>query len=194
MAKRVFFSFHYQDVIDFRANVVRNHWRMQDREVAGFHDASIWESAKKQGSIALKRLINKGLQNTSNSCVLIGSGTYLRPWVRYEIFKSMKKGNHLFGVHINGIKCKNGQTKDLGKNPFDYLGYKISEDGKRLTMYEWKSSKWVLYSEIDGSATYVLDQQASITDRGKFYQLSSIYSTYKWNKDNGYKNFDTWVN
>lgn len=25
MAKRVFFSFHYQDVIDFRANVVRNH-------------------------------------------------------------------------------------------------------------------------------------------------------------------------
>ena len=26
MARRVFFSFHYQDVIDFRANVVRNHW------------------------------------------------------------------------------------------------------------------------------------------------------------------------
>lgn len=25
MAKRVFFSFHYQDVIDFRANVVRQH-------------------------------------------------------------------------------------------------------------------------------------------------------------------------
>ena len=25
MAKKVFFSFHYQDVIDFRANVVRNH-------------------------------------------------------------------------------------------------------------------------------------------------------------------------
>ena len=26
MAKRVYFCFHYQDVIDFRANVVRNHW------------------------------------------------------------------------------------------------------------------------------------------------------------------------
>ena len=25
MARRCFFSFHYQDVIDFRANVVRNH-------------------------------------------------------------------------------------------------------------------------------------------------------------------------
>lgn len=193
MAKRIFFSFHYQDVMDFRANVVRNHWITQDREASGFHDASIWESAKKQGSIALKRLINKGLNNTSNSCVLIGSGTYLRPWVRYEIFKSMKKGNHIFGIHINGIKCKNGQTKDLGKNPLDYLGYKISEDGKKLTMYEWKNSKWVLYSEIDGSATYVLDNQALTARRGKFYQLSSIYRTYKWNKDNGYKNFDSWV-
>ena len=37
MAKRVFFSFHYQDVIDFRANVVRNHWLTKsDREDAGF--------------------------------------------------------------------------------------------------------------------------------------------------------------
>jgi len=193
VAKRVFFSFHYQDVIDFRANVVRNHWRTQDREVAGFYDASIWESAKKQGSIALKRLINKGLNNTSNSCVLIGSGTYLRPWVRYEIFKSMKKGNHIFGIHINEIKCKNGHTKDLGKNPFDYLGYRISEDGKKLTMYEWKNSKWVLYREIDGSATYVLGRQASVVRREKFYQLSSVYRTYKWYKDNGYKNFDSWV-
>jgi hypothetical protein len=25
MAKRVYFAFHYQDVIDFRANVVRKH-------------------------------------------------------------------------------------------------------------------------------------------------------------------------
>lgn len=26
MAKKVFFSFHYQDVVEFRANVVRKHW------------------------------------------------------------------------------------------------------------------------------------------------------------------------
>lgn len=44
MAKRVFFSFHYQDVIDFRANVVRNHWMTKpDREEAGYFDASIWK-------------------------------------------------------------------------------------------------------------------------------------------------------
>jgi len=49
MAKRVFFSFHYQDVIDFRANVVRKHWlTKRDREAAGFFDASVWETAKKR--------------------------------------------------------------------------------------------------------------------------------------------------
>jgi hypothetical protein len=59
MAKRVYFCFHYQDVIDFRANVVRNHWLTKpDREVAGFFDASLWESAQKQGDVAIKRLIN----------------------------------------------------------------------------------------------------------------------------------------
>ena len=46
MAKRVFFSFHYQDVIDFRANVVRNHKLTKD-DHAGYFDASIWEKAKK---------------------------------------------------------------------------------------------------------------------------------------------------
>lgn len=47
MAQRVFFSFHYQDFIDFRANVVRNHWVTEKgREAAGFFDASIWETAR----------------------------------------------------------------------------------------------------------------------------------------------------
>lgn len=58
MAKRVFFSFHYQDVVDLRANVVRNHWRTKpDREAGGFFDASIWESARRTGEDNLKRLI-----------------------------------------------------------------------------------------------------------------------------------------
>ena len=74
MARRCFFSFHYQDVIDFRANVVRNHNITKD-DNGGFFDASIWETAKKQGDIALKRLINGGLNNTSATVVLIGSST-----------------------------------------------------------------------------------------------------------------------
>ena len=51
MAKQVFFSFHYDDVKTFRANVVRNHGfaKPSGRE-AGFFDASIWEDAKGHGA------------------------------------------------------------------------------------------------------------------------------------------------
>jgi hypothetical protein len=107
MAKRVYFCFHYQDVIDFRANVVRNHWLTKpDREAAGFFDASLWDTAQKQGDVAIKRLINSGIDGTTATCVLIGSDTYARPWVRYEIMKSFKKGNSIFAIHINSIPGK----------------------------------------------------------------------------------------
>ena len=43
MAKRVYFAFHYQDVIDFRANVVRKHNFTSGVEAAGYYDHSIWE-------------------------------------------------------------------------------------------------------------------------------------------------------
>jgi hypothetical protein len=149
MAKRVFFSFHYQDVIDFRANVVRNHWLTKsDREDAGFFDASIWETAKRESPLALKRLINGELKYTTATTVLIGSETYARRWVRYEIVKSMEKENRILGVHINGIKDKNQRIKRLGPNPFACLGYKYSDDGRKLHIYELKNGKWVQYQDF----------------------------------------------
>ena len=191
MAKRVFFSFHYKDVSDFRANVVRQHWVTKpDREDAGFFDASIWEAAEKQGVIALKRLINGGLKNTSVTTVLIGSQTYARPWVRYEIFKSISSGNKLIGVHINGIPDKNKATKSLGPNPFACLGRKYSEDGKRVTFYEAKNGKWIKYLR---HAPYTLKTVAPKSKWGKFYKLSNVYSVHDWAKDGGYNNFSKWI-
>ena len=194
MAKRVFFSFHYQDVVDFRANVVRNHWLTKpDRESAGFFDASIWEEARKTGDIALKRLINSGITGTSNTCILIGEKTYLRPWVRYEILKSVKKGQHIFGVHINGIKGKNGRTKTQGKNPLDYLAVSYSDSGKSITLMEWRNGKLINYDKIDSSATYRLENPAPISKRGKSFKLSALYSTYDWVGNDGYNKFSKWV-
>src|SRR5271166_1292942 len=115
MARRVYFAFHYQDVIDFRANVVRNHWVTKEhRDAAGFFDASLWEDAKKHGSVAIKRLINSGLEGTSTTCVLIGSQTFHRPWVTYEIMKSFKRGNVILAIHINSIIGKDKKTKPHG--------------------------------------------------------------------------------
>lgn len=192
MAKRVFFSFHYQDVIDFRANVVRNHWLTKpDREAAGFYDASIWESAKKQGDIALKRLINGGLDNTSNTCLLIGSQTYGRPWVRYEILKSFKKGNHIFGVNINSIKGKDGCTKIAGPNPLLNVGVTFSSDGETATLWEKNGDNWVQYDKIDGSASYRFNVTQEY--RGNGYNLAQWYKVYDWVANDGYNNFSNWV-
>lgn len=193
MAKRVFFSFHYQDVIDFRANVVRNHWLTKpDREDAGFFDASVWETAKKTNPTAVKRLIHSGLDGTSVTCVLIGSQTYARPWVRYEIMKSFRKGNRILGVHINSITGKDKLTKNQGPNPLANLGVTFSTSGDTGTLYEIIDGKWQEYSEIDGSATY---QTGGVAEqyRGKGFNLGQWYKIYDWVADDGYNRFAEWV-
>jgi hypothetical protein len=191
MVKRVFFSFHYQDVVDFRANVVRQHWVTKDREDAGFFDASIWEDSKKKGDAALTKLIADGLSNTTVTCVLIGSDTYARPWVRYEIFASVKRGNRVFGVHINAIKDKGGKVKPNGPNPFDYLALKYSADGTSVIPMEFSNGKWMVYSKVD---QYALKTPAPREKWGNAFKLSAIgYKTYCWNANNGYESFAGWV-
>jgi glycine cleavage system aminomethyltransferase T len=191
MAKRVFFAFYYEDVKSFRANVVRNHWvTKDDREDAGFFDASLWESTKKRGDDAVRSLINSGLDNTSATVVLIGTETYSRRWVRYEIIKSMQRGNIIFGVHINSIKDKYQYTKIQGPNPFEYLGVRYNSDGTALKIYEFTNAKWQEFADISG---YSLKNPRPREQWGNFYQLTKWHATYDWVSDNGYDNFSDWV-
>lgn len=190
MAKRVYFGFDYEDVKTFRANVVRNHDLLK-REVegVGFYDASIWEDAELHGADAVKRLINRNLENTSSTCILIGSRTWQRRWVRYEIMKSYDRGNTLLGVHINGITDKNQQRFVQGKNPFDQLGFTISNDGRTLTYYERDDAgNWKIYQDLP-SKSVSFDRQ----HWGKGYNLSTWVPVYDWSTGNGYQNFPTWV-
>src|SRR5438093_6273800 len=105
MARKVFFSFHYQRDL-WRANVVRNSGVVEGVSAAGFHDESLWEESKKKGDDVVKRLIDSGLNGTSVTVVLIGAETANRKYVSYEIEKSIARGNGLLGVLINNIKDK----------------------------------------------------------------------------------------
>jgi hypothetical protein len=78
MARRVFFSFKYEDVS--RAMTVRNSWVLQGREAAGFIDAADFEELKKQGDPAIKRWIDNQLRGTSITVVLVGSLTCSSRW------------------------------------------------------------------------------------------------------------------
>ena len=103
MARRVFFSFHYDNDIS-RSMAVRNSWVIQGKEAAGFIDKAAFEQIKRQGDSAIHNWIDKQLKGTSSTVVLIGAETLDRPYVQYEIYKSLERGNALIGVHINGIR------------------------------------------------------------------------------------------
>jgi PKD repeat protein len=133
VARRVFFSFHYERDI-WRANVVRNCWVTQDREAAGFWDASLWEEAKEKGDDAVKKLIDNGLLGTSVTVVLIGAETYNRKWVKYEIRASYQRDNGLLGIYINRIEDKNGEKDEAGPNPFNSIY--IERNGRKVYFSE----------------------------------------------------------
>lgn len=65
MARRVFFSFHYERDI-WRVNQVRHTWVTKgDIEEAGYIDAADFEKVERQGEEAVKRWIDNQLKGTS---------------------------------------------------------------------------------------------------------------------------------
>lgn len=193
MARSVFFSFHYQRDI-MRVQIVKRHYVTKGNyTAAGFFDGSLEEKAKKEGDDVVKRLINNGLQGCSATCVLIGNQTYTRRWVDYEIFKSIEMGMGVFGIRIHQIPDArkvshiSDGTDEWGQNPFNYLGYGRRER-KLVPMIKytsgWKDASY--HSAItEPTAPYLAG-----TDRPV---LSSIFSVYDWVDDDGYNNFDDWL-
>jgi hypothetical protein len=116
MARRVFFSFHYQLDI-WRASNVRMANIVEGVAAAGFSDASIWEEAKKKGDAAIKRMIDSALEGTTVTAVLIGAETAQRKYVTYEIEQSIARGNGLLGIYIDQIKDQKGNVSMRGVVP-----------------------------------------------------------------------------
>ncbi|QIK79044.1 TIR domain-containing protein [Sphingomonas piscis] len=144
--RRVFFSFHFQRD-GWRANQIRQSWRFGNeatRAGTGFFDGSLWESAQRKDDASLKALINTGLENTSVTCVLAGTETYARRWVRFEIAKSVARGNGLLTVWIDQKRDPNGLTCARGPDPLGYMGVYLAEPGK-IYLAEYHSGRWQRY-------------------------------------------------
>lgn len=142
MARKVFFSFHYErDAV--RAGQVRNSNVVKDKsvETSDFIDAGKWEEVKRGGDEAIKRWIGNQLNGTSVTVVLIGAKTSERKWVKYEIDESLKKGNGLLGIYIHKCPLFDGSTDTKGKNPFDNLYFDRNGIKKYLSeiykTYDW---------------------------------------------------------
>lgn len=126
MARRVFFSFHYQKDI-WRVNQIRSIPNITGCAAAGFQDASLWEEAKKKGDDEIKKLIDKGLENTSVTVVCIGERTAGRKFINYEIEQSIKRGNGIVGIQIHHLKDKDNKIDNAGEIPYRLTanGYKV---------------------------------------------------------------------
>lgn len=139
MARRVFFSFHYQRDI-WRINQIRSIPNITGCAAAGFQDASLWEEAKKKGDAAIKKLIDEGLYNTSVTVVFIGEKTAGRTYINYEIEQSIKRGNGIIGVRIHHLKDKDGSIDAEGAVPA-----KLTAHGASIYKYDnhEKLAKWI---------------------------------------------------
>lgn len=136
MARKVFFSFKYQDVS--RSMVVRNSWVTKGKEAAGFIDKAEFEEVKKKGDTAIKNWIDKQLEGTSVTVVLVGEKTCSSRWVKYEIEQSIKRGNGLLGIDISKIKNLQGETSErCGEIPKGYPFYLWNNEEGYKNMGEW---------------------------------------------------------
>lgn len=114
MAKRVFFSFHYQ-ADNWRAATVRSIGAIDGSSVATDNE---WETIKKGGDSAIQKWIDGQIHGKSCGIVLIGSATAGRKWIDYEIKKCWDEGKGLLGIYIHNLKDSSGNQSSKGANPF----------------------------------------------------------------------------
>lgn len=117
MARRVFYSFHYQPD-GWRASTVRNIGVVEGNVPARDND---WETIKRGGDAVISRWINDQLDGRSCTVVLVGAETAERRWVRYEIERSWDKGMGVLGIRIHRLLNQARQPSSAGANPFDYV-------------------------------------------------------------------------
>ena len=190
MARRTFFSFHYKPD-SWRAWNVRNSWVVTgEKESRGFFDSSVFEASKKEGNNNLKRFLREGLSNTSVTCILSGTRTWTRRWVRYEIARSITKGNGLLTVDIHGVRNSDQNTSEKGSNPLDAMGLYKTEKGVFLA--EWSSGKWVRYTDY----TLAIPEKDLWFDPPRtttVVPLSKHCMRYDFTAQDGRKNLGGWI-
>ncbi|MGP8433755.1 TIR domain-containing protein [Paraburkholderia fungorum] len=110
MARKVFFSFKYDDVQ--RAMNVRNSNVITGAIKSGFIDKADFEKVEREGDKAIKNWIDKQLDGTTVTVVLVGANTDKSKWVKYEIDQSIARGNGILTIDISKISDMQGNTTD----------------------------------------------------------------------------------
>jgi hypothetical protein len=141
MARKVFFSFHYQRDVR-RVVQVRNSWVVRrDGEAQPFYDKAEFEEAKRRAG-GIEKWIEDQLKGTSVTVVLFGAETFDRKWVQHEIKRSYELKKGIIAIDIHRIKDPHKGSDVQGKNPLDY--WYVEGNGRKTYFSEiYSTYDWV---------------------------------------------------
>jgi hypothetical protein len=157
VARCVFFSFHFED--SWKVNQVRHANVVHGRDTAGYIDHSEYLEAERKGEATLRRLIDAKIARTTVTVVLIGHRTAERPWMQYEIQKSIEQGNGLLGVYIHHLKDRPNRSPDALGALYNFLNADFSgrpprpgtPPGIQFPTYDWDGDVQRFAQEIEAA-------------------------------------------
>ena len=191
-------KFHFDDIM--RVNVVRNAWKIDHPDtpqMRSFYDSSLWENRQLESSESVKRLIREGVEHTSAICVLVGSLTWSRRWVRYEIARSVIDGRGLLAVHLNTIRHHVTRRSDiLGHNPLACMGVGKVQPNLLLNtpqyyLFELTQQGWIRYQDH----THPVKLPCYLADPAPGYLMPLSKGTviYDYISQDCHKNIGSWI-
>ena len=153
MARKVFFSFHYDRDVK-RVVQVRNSWVIRAKgEAPPFYDKAEFEEAKRRAG-GIEKWIEEQMKGTSVTVVLFGAETYDRPWVRHEIKRSYELGKGMLAIDIHRVKDPQLGPDIQGKNPLDY--WSATQGGKKVPFSSiYPTYDWVLNDGYNNLSTWI---------------------------------------
>ena len=141
MARKVFFSFHYERDVR-RVVQVRNSWVIRPGDEAQpFYDKAEFEEVKRRSG-GIEKWIEDQLNGTSVTVILFGAETYERKWVRHEIKRSYELKKGILAIDIHNVKDPQKGADTKGKNPLDY--WFVEKNGCKTYFSEmYETYDWV---------------------------------------------------
>lgn len=121
MARKVFYSFHYQNDA-WRVQKVMNMGAVEGQPLLGSQQ---WEDVARGGDSAIQAWIDEQMKGKSCNVVLVGSQTAGRRWINYEFTKAWQDGKGVMGIHIHKLLDHNQRPSTKGANPF--TGFVLNE-------------------------------------------------------------------
>jgi len=119
MARRVFYSFHYEPD-NWRASQVRNMGVIEGNPAVSDND---WETITRGGDERIERWIAEQLDGKSCVVVLIGASTAGRKWINHEIVTGWNHRKGAVGVYVHNLQDRDQKQSAKGANPFASIKY-----------------------------------------------------------------------